>query len=134
MLKTLRIFLIISNLLFFISAPCQAGDVTYLELNTPAPYPGYLFTVPKTEETRQKLIDLDTFKALNESLQKSLDLNKTNLQLVEDKNVLLLNQNDSLAKKLYNEREMSDWTKALWFGAGVLATILITYGVKKINQ
>lgn len=134
MLKIWKIFLIISNLIFFIARPCLAGDVTYIELGTKAPYSGYLFTPEKTQETRQKLIDGDTYKSLNESLQKSLDFNKQNLQLIEEKNTLLSNQNDNLAKRLYDERQMSDWTKAFWFGAGVIASILITYGIKKANQ
>lgn len=110
------------------------ADVQYLEKGKSAPYDGFLLPSDKANEMKVNTIERDSYKLLYESTTKSLNLQKQNFDYQEDKIKLYMDQNDSLAKNLYAERNVSDWTKVLWFGIGVAASILTLYGVKQVTK
>ena len=123
----------ISLIILSILLPTAYGDdVTYLDKGTPAPYDGFLLTVPKAKEYRLITIERDNYKLVNESLNNTiLSLQNIN-KYEEEKNGILLKQNDNLAQTAYNSQRMSDLEKVLWFGGGVIATILVLYGVQHL--
>ena len=105
--------------------------VIYLPKETPAPYTGFLFTQEKTKEVRIGLIDRDTYKTLNESLNKTIEMCKDNASIQEKKVNILLTQNDKLSQDLYSARQTSTWENTLWFFGGVVLTGLIFYGTSQ---
>lgn len=98
-----------------------------------APFTGILFPEKDAQDLRKELIELDTTKLLNESLQKSLSLEHDSFDHQQAKINLLLDQNDKLAERVYKADSFSTWEKIGWFGLGILTTGLCFYGLKKIQ-
>lgn len=117
-LKILSILLIISSL----SNIALADDAVLLSKGEISPYAGALLPLDKLQELRKAYIE-------NTSLNKSIELYKANEELYTKKVDTLNDQNDKLAKALYNERSLSTWEKIALFGLGALTTGLVAYGV-----
>ncbi len=111
-----------------------AQDVTKLNKDEKAPYEGYLFPPQKASELKDAVIERDGYKLLNHSLEKSLELQKKNIDLQEQKVDIVLEQNFKLTKSLNDERSMTSWERIGWFTLGVLGTGLAVYGASKINR
>lgn len=109
-------------------------DVTYIEAGTKAPYSGFLFTPEKTNEQRLITLERDSFKLLNVSLQSSLELQRVLNSNTENKVAILLEQNDKLAVRLYEERSSSTWERIFWVGLGVVAVIGGGLGLKAASK
>lgn len=125
-IKLLVLLLLIPSLLL--------ADVQFIEKGKTAPYDGFLLPPDKANEMKVNTIERDSYKLLYESTTKSLNLQKENSDYQEEKIKLYMVQNDNLAKNLYSERNVSDWTKVAWFGIGVLASVLTLYGVKQVSK
>lgn len=139
-MKILKIFLI--NVILT-SYSCYAlelkdlapnNDVKVLKKDDPAPFDGLLLSNKKANEVKNELVERDKVKEINKSLEISLNLEKENFKLSEDKNKLLINRNDELSKQLQDSREMSDIKKILWFALGVVATGGAVYGASKLAK
>ena len=108
-----------------------SAQVKFTEKGQPAEFTGYLFTPEKELEVRQKLLDLDYQKVINDSKTRELDLHI--------KQVIELNHQIDLYQTSTNkliERTMSDNRNTFWGGfayflVGAGVTTLITYGVRK---
>lgn len=124
LIKIFLIFLISSSLVLGESAvPLNLGDK--------APFEGVLFTTPKAQELKNTLIERDSLKIINYSLNTSINLQTDILTHKDNQIKLIMDQNDNLAKEVYSERSLNSWEKFLWFGVGVLSSVLILYGVKE---
>lgn len=99
-----------------------------------APFAGVLLTNDKANELNNGLNERDQYKLLNESYTKTIKLYRDNEELYQSKVNLLLTQNDSLSKSLYDARETTAWERFGWFALGVVGTSLAVYGVKKAIQ
>lgn len=131
MSKILKIFLIT---LVSISLPTTSfgnNEVLYLEKGSPAPFQGFLFPKEKAEELRKMNIEFDAIKNINLSLEKSVKLQQDNIELSNNKNKILLDQNDNLAKSLFEARQVTSLEKFLYFGLGVVLTGVTAYGLQK---
>jgi hypothetical protein len=120
-------FLIVAN-------PSFAQDVQYLSKDQKAPFEGFLFTAPKASELKDAVIERDNYKLINLSLEKSLELEKKNSELQNQKVNVVLEQNLNLTKSLNEERSMSNWERILWFVLGVVGTGMAVYGASKIAK
>lgn len=117
-LTSFSIILITSNSLADVSEiPILKGQ--------PAPITGYLFTHDKTVEIYRTYLERDAFKADKTSLQKSLDLEKNNVDILQKDNSILY---DSLQKS----KSSTDLQKILWFAAGVITAGLAVDGASKL--
>jgi hypothetical protein len=132
-MKLLRI-LKISLILLLISNIALADDPTILQLGDKAPYIGLLFSPTKANELRQGLLERDYYLKINDSLNKSIDLQQAIINDQNNKINLLITQDDSLAKNLQSERNVSEWTKAAYFLLGIAATVGAGYAIKRAGQ
>lgn len=126
--KILKIFLTIaisSNL-------CFGQDAQYLPKGSTTEMSGFLFSVPRTQELRKTELEHHTYKLLNESLEKSLSEQNLIITQEREKEKILLDRNDVLARDLKDARDTSDKVKILWFALGVVGTGLAIYGASKI--
>jgi hypothetical protein len=131
MFKTLQTSLII---LILLSNTLKAEDSVYLLKNTPSPYTGFLLPSSKVQELKNNTIQLQGCNSNITSYQQSLSICQDMNTHYQDSDKIYSTQNDALAKQLQAAQSTSDVQKILYFGAGVLATILVLYGVKKVSQ
>lgn len=133
MKKTLWINLIISSTLL-LNSLCFAQDSVLLHQNDKAPYDGILLTQDKAQDVKNKLLEGDSYKLLNDSLNKSLNLQADIITKDDNKINLCMDQNDKLAKSLQSSTTMSDWEKVGYFLVGVFATAAAIYGAHQIYK
>lgn len=105
-----------------------------LKKGVPAPFSGVLLNNDKANEIKQKLIEKDRLELLNKSFELSIDLYKQDSVICEKRHNACMKEANSLSTDLQIARQTSDLTKVLWFGGGVLATILVIYGVKEATR
>jgi hypothetical protein len=108
-----------------------ADDAVVLNKGQPAPYTGLLLAEEKANSVYN---DLNKYKLLNESLERTVFLYEQNEKLQDKRVNLLLEQNDKLAINLQQARTVSNWEKVLWFGLGFLSVGLGIYGVQAITK
>lgn len=120
----------IASVLLFSTSICIAEPTVYLKAKDPAPFNGILFSLPKAEETRIKLLERDSFEKMNKMLEKSIiDLEQIKERQSKNFN-LLLDETDDLAKNLYSERQMKNVERLMWFGGGAAVVVLIVWGLR----
>lgn len=128
-MKLLSIFLVL-----MISFSTFAQDSVPLNKGQAAPFEGILFTTEKAQSIRKELIEKDQFKMFNEALLQNEDYYK---KIIANKNQqldLTLNQNDRLVKQAEKAGSLTTLEKALWVGAGVLATSLAIMGAGSLAR
>lgn len=132
-MKILKISLISLLSLNLVCAPVFGDDPTLLQKDQAAPYEGLLFSQPKAQDIRNKLLERDAFKSTNESLERTISLKSDTIMQLESQKELLLKNNDSLATSLHAERTSNMWTYFGFFALGVGGTILGLYGLRQLN-
>ena len=110
--------------LSLISSFSFAQDSVLLNVGDKATFQGWLSPSDK----------LNDYKLLTESLNKSIDLHKTNEDLLGQKIKVLSDDNDNLFKGLSAARSDSDIQKIVFFGSGVILTVLAIWAASKLRQ
>jgi hypothetical protein len=108
-----------------------ASSQVLLEKDDSAPYKGILFPMDKAQDVRIQLLERDKYKEMTESLERSKTLLNENVALLEGANRMLFEQNDKLAKELYQVQSYSNTERMVIFGLGVVCTILTGFMVKQ---
>jgi len=123
--KLILLLLLIPSLLLAETDPylAQKGHVL--------PQDSWVFSIDKTKEIRNKLIDLETEQKLNESYKKSLTSMQDLYTIEQSKTKILLEHTDSLAKSLSSAQSMSNVERFAWFALGTISTILVFKAVNK---
>jgi len=121
MIKYILILILISNI-------CFADDSVFLNKGQPATFDGFLLPPDKVKELQNNTLERDTYKQINDSLNRSIDLYKSNTSIKDQEIQVLMNQNDNLAKSLNDSRTTSDWTKALYFLGGIVISVVAIKG------
>lgn len=123
MLRRLKVIKLIIALSILINPGIAfADDVVYINKGTPSPTDGYLFSPAKTQDTKNKLLSIDNLNMQNASYQKSIDLYKSNESSYQKQLDLYSAQNTKLISEQQSASSMTNWERAAWFFAGVLAT------------
>jgi len=117
-IKLILSFILIGNLSY------ADSNAVYLEEKNPAPFSGFLIKEDRVRELRNSELDAKYYKDINESLEKSLSLQKAIIDNKDNQVNILLTQNDKLAKSAYDSQEMNNWQKALYFIGGLAAGFL----------
>lgn len=128
MLKKLLIILtILSNL-------CIADElVVPITKGDPAPYSGVLFPVSKAREMEKTSIERNNLKLINESYQRSHEIDAKTEELLNKKIDIVTQQNNVLNDQVYKYRESSNWNNLLWFSLGIFATGAAIWGVSRVR-
>jgi hypothetical protein len=96
-------------------------QVILIEKEAPAPFKGYLFPEDKALKFRKELLELDTLKEMTTSYERSITLYKRNEDLHNYRVNQLMDQNDKLAKAVYQAQDRDSFENWVWFGFGMLA-------------
>lgn len=114
--------------------PDTKDEVVSLHKNDKSPYDGVLFPLDKAKELQTAVLERDNYKLLNESLQKSLDLDKDTEKVLNQKVELITQQNNNLSETLYKTRETTAWDHFWWFLLGVVSTTAAVYGASRLGK
>jgi len=109
--------------LSLISSCSFAQDPVFLNAGDKAPFSGWLAPTDKVND----------YKLLTDSLQTEIGLHKANEDLLGQKIKVLSDDNDNLFKGLSAARSDSDVQKIVFFGSGVLLTVLAIWGASKLR-
>lgn len=123
----LLIISIIGNIAF------ADSDAIVLDKGQPAPWPGILLTNDRAQSARKAEIELGQYKLLNESFQKSLDIEKSNIDFFKQKVDILTIDNQNLSSSLQKERSSNDLNKVFYFLGGIVLTSLAIEGANKLR-
>lgn len=128
--------ILIASILIFVFTvqSALANQAVELDKGQPAPYPGTLLDKEKSKEIRDELIEKDGLVKTNESLNKSINLYKSNEEILGKQKDLLLNQNIELTKVLNDTRSMNGWERVGFFILGVAITSAAVYGASKLAR
>lgn len=119
--------------LIFLSNIVLADDSAFLSKGQAAPWDGILLSPDRAQLARQAEMENKGYKLLNDSLNKSLDLEKAISEDKDKKIDIISKQNDNLSTQLEKSRDTNQWEHILWFGLGVLATGLAVEGASKLR-
>lgn len=125
---------ILTMLICLIFSVNVIADPVLLNKDDKSPYQGLLFSISEAQDLRKELIDKDYLKLQNDSLNRSLELYKSNENLYTQQKQLLLDQNDKLAKSLYQERQVTNWERLGFVLLGIGITGLAVYGAGQIAK
>lgn len=125
-MRLIVVFLISVHSLF-----AYADDTVPLTKGQAAPMDGVLFSSDKANQTRKDLIELDELRLKEPSYKRTIDLYKANENLYSDKIKIVSDQNDNLAKNLYEARSLTTWEKLGYFALGVAVTGLAVRGIQQ---
>lgn len=129
-MKTISLFLILSFCINAIGETDPHFEIRGYTLLQDS----WVFSPNKAKEVRDKLIDLDTYQKLNESLNRSIELYKKNEVINDNKINLLLEQNDTLAKNLMAERTVGNWERFGYVLLGIVMTVGAGFAIKKAGD
>jgi hypothetical protein len=116
-LKNWSILLILAT-----SVNTVAQDAVKLNKDDKAPFTGILVTVEALDSLRKDVIERDGLKLINQSLNNTITLQEEIISRQNNQRVMLMDQNDKLAKSLQSERSMKSWERIGLVGLGILAS------------
>lgn len=122
-MKIISLFLSIFLYLQYSFADCSK-PVTYLAEGAKAPCTGYLFT-PDTE--LKVRTEMDKF----EKTKELLSAQKTYTAEISKELLIKAELNNNLKEQVKNLEEQSVYTKALWFGLGIILGGYTVYQIRK---
>ena len=105
----------------------SAQEALVLPKGSQAPFTGLLLPEQKAIEVYN---DLNKYKLLSESYERSIALYKNNEEILDSKTKILLEQNDKLSMQLSKARTASNIEKAVYYALGFLSVIGGAYAVK----
>lgn len=117
---------------FLIMSNCFAGDVTFIEKGTPAPYNGHLFTEPAAQQIRRDLIDRDQLIIFTKALLENETRHKKIITNQQEQVKVLLTQNEKLVKRAQSTESLPMYERIFWTGLGVAVTGFAIYGATLI--
>ena len=109
-------------------------DVVKLNKGEAAPYTGVLMTPEKSEKIKDELIEKDSLTRINESYRKSIDLYKSNEDVLGQQKSLLMNQNIELSKALNDARGTTTWEKIGLITLGVAVAGFGVWGASRLSR
>lgn len=130
----MRLCSLVISISLALNVPVYCDDPSFQQKGYKLTQDSWIFSPDKAKDVRNRLVDLDTEKQLNESLNKSLSLEQSMNKIQDDKITLLLKQNNDLVQSVDQNRGMNDWSKILWFTLGVVVSGLAIYGAKGLSH
>lgn len=110
------------------------AQVQHLDKGQAAPFEGYIFSLEAERANRKSLLDLDVYKALDESNKRMLELRVQENQILTQQYNLWKTQSESLSKQLVESNNNSFWKSLLYFSLGALVTTGIAFGVTRATR
>jgi hypothetical protein len=137
MIKLLIFSLLLSNLCIadtFSPTNTPLPDAVPISKGEESPMDGIVISQTKAQQIKNVTDQRDTLQLQNDSLTKSLNIQSNIIQLDQNKVTILLNQDDTLAKRLNESQQLNNWEKAGYFFLGLAVPCIAGYAYKSFAK
>lgn len=107
-------------------------DIQAIEKGQVANCTGTLISPDATKKFDDALQDLEYYEDLTDRLYKRQDLTNKEIETLDKRLQLYMEQSEVLAKEVYKKEREDKWQKAIYFGLGVIATGIAVSGAKRL--
>lgn len=112
----------------------RAEGIVSLQVDEKAPFSGILFSDERANQLRMELIDKDVLEKVNQQLTEEITLFRNNTTLHEGQIKLLTDSNHNLLNKYNDEIKRNETNKYIYFGSGVVITVLSVLLAKQLTK
>ena len=95
---------------------------------------GLLFSPEASKQVDETQEDAKYYKDLSDKLQVRRDYADKEINILDKRLHLYIQQSEILAKEVYRKEREDKWQKFLYFGLGVLATGIAVHGASELNR
>lgn len=128
MIKFLLVFCIFFNSIAFACPesvqPLKKGEVANCN--------GLLYSPEADDQAAKDHLDAKYYKEINLRLEKRKELTDKEIEILDKRLNLYVDQSQTLADQLAKKESTTKWERVLWFGLGVLATGIAVSGAKRL--
>lgn len=129
MIKYLLIFSLISSTSF---ASCPK-NVQVIQKGQEANCDGFLFSDEAEKKAAQAIEDSKYYKKLNERLEQRKKLTDKEIEVLDKRLKLYIEQSETLAERLNKRETQNSWERVLWFSLGIVVTGLAVKGASELQ-
>jgi len=112
----------------------KADDAVYLNKDDKVPFSGYLLPKEKLLDLRNAVLEKDTLRLQNDSLNASMKLQDDIIAKKDQQLTLYGDQMDKMAKTAYSAQGLTDWQKIGYIVLGIGITGLAIFGVHALYR
>jgi len=109
-------------------------DVQVINKGEIANCDGLLFSPEASKQVDETQEDAKYYKDLSDKLQVRRDYADKEINILDKRLHLYIQQSEILAKEVYRKEREDKWQKFLYFGLGVLATGIAVHGASELNR
>lgn len=108
-------------------------DIQVLSKGEVANCDGLLFSPNASRKADEAIQDAKYYKLLSDRLYQRQDLTQKEINILDERLRLYMDQSQTLAKELTYKENEDKWQKFMYFGLGVLATGIAVYGASQLR-
>lgn len=109
-------------------------DVQVIEKGQIANCSGVLLSPEASKKVDETQEDAKYYKTLSDKLQLRYDYMGKEVNLLDQRLKLYVDQSEVLAREVHRKESEDKWQKFIYFGLGVFATGIAVYSVSKIDR
>lgn len=132
-MRLLVVFIFSLNQIAWANDKCPE-DVQVIEKGQTANCSGLLFSPEASKKADEAIEDVKYYKSLTDKLGSRIEYSNKEVDILEKRLKLYMDQSNILAKEVVNRENEDKWQKVIWFGLGVLATGAAVYGASHLND
>lgn len=125
------IFIFLFSQLTFAACP---EDIQVINKGDIANCSGLLFSPEASKKVDENQQDAEYYKKLNDQLYKRRDLSIKEVETLDKRLKLYMDQSETLARQLYKKEKEDKWQKVIYFSLGVIATGIAVKGAAEIYR
>lgn len=109
-------------------------DVQVISKGEVANCDGLLFSPDASKKADEAIQDVKFYKELTDRLYKRQELVQKEVNILDQRLKLYMDQSHILSKELTVKNNEDKWQKLIYFGLGVVATGVAVYGASQLNK
>lgn len=104
--------------------PLKKGEVANCD--------GLLYSPGADDQAAKDHLDAKYYKEINLRLEKRKELTDKEIEILDKRLNLYVNQSEVLADQLARKESANKWERIIWFGLGVVATGIAVHGASRL--
>lgn len=134
MLKTILIvLLLLPNQTVWANDVCPE-DVQVIEKGQTANCSGVLLSPEASKKADEAIEDSKYYKELSEKLYQRQNYTTKEIDILEKRVDLWINQSELLSEQLVKKENQNEWQKVIYFSLGLITVGIAAYGTSKLDR